>query len=113
MDFALAGDPAVVARAGAGRSLALVGSWLWSIVIQTLGYASQSCKELHDANYRNCLTGHAGSIDAASGSPLLFVHGFPLDHTLWSAQLPVFAQTHRVLSPRPAWFRRQRAHPGR
>jgi 3-oxoadipate enol-lactonase len=37
--------------------------------------------------------------DAGKGSPLLFVHGFPLDHTQWSGQLPVFAQTHRVLAP--------------
>jgi pimeloyl-ACP methyl ester carboxylesterase len=30
---------------------------------------------------------------------LLLIHGFPLDHTLWKEQIPVFAQTHRVIAP--------------
>lgn len=33
------------------------------------------------------------------GAPLLFVHGFPLDHTLWLEQFPAFASTHRVIAP--------------
>jgi pimeloyl-ACP methyl ester carboxylesterase len=34
-----------------------------------------------------------------SGPPLLFVHGFPLDHSMWNAQLGHFARTHRVIAP--------------
>lgn len=37
--------------------------------------------------------------DEGSGSPLLFVHGFPLDHTMWQAQLDRFARSHRVIAP--------------
>jgi pimeloyl-ACP methyl ester carboxylesterase len=36
--------------------------------------------------------------DQGTGSPLLFVHGFPLDHTMWSEQLEEFSTTHRVLA---------------
>jgi len=50
--------------------------------------------------------------DAGSGSPLVFAHGFPLDHTQWSAQLPVFAQTHRVLAPDLRGFGGSEATPG-
>ncbi len=37
--------------------------------------------------------------DAGQGSPLLFVHGFPLNHTMWEAQLDTFVKTHRVIAP--------------
>ncbi len=37
--------------------------------------------------------------DAGSGHVLLFVHGFPLDHTMWSAQLDYFQQGYRVIAP--------------
>ncbi|MDX9749668.1 MAG: alpha/beta fold hydrolase [Flavobacteriales bacterium] len=30
---------------------------------------------------------------------LLFIHGFPLDHTLWRHQVRAFSGTHRVLAP--------------
>ena len=33
------------------------------------------------------------------GPALLFVHGFPLDHTMWQAQLSQFAGGHRVVAP--------------
>ncbi|PHS03254.1 MAG: alpha/beta hydrolase [Blastopirellula sp.] len=33
------------------------------------------------------------------GTPLLLVHGFPLDHTMWAAQMEFFAQTHLVITP--------------
>ena len=38
-------------------------------------------------------------VDQGQGSPLLFVHGFPLSHALWNAQIPVFAGQHRVIVP--------------
>lgn len=37
--------------------------------------------------------------DRGSGPTLLLVHGFPLDHAMWSAQLAALAPTHRVLAP--------------
>lgn len=33
------------------------------------------------------------------GSPLLLVHGFPLDHTMWQRQLDYFARNYRVIAP--------------
>lgn len=40
-----------------------------------------------------------GVVDQGQASPLLFVHGFPLNHMMWNAQLPVFAERHRVIAP--------------
>ncbi|MEX2285610.1 MAG: alpha/beta fold hydrolase [Planctomycetaceae bacterium] len=37
--------------------------------------------------------------DAGQGAPILFVHGFPLDHTMWQQQLEHFSKTHRVIAP--------------
>ncbi|CAA9333748.1 MAG: Hydrolase, alpha/beta fold family [uncultured Gemmatimonadaceae bacterium] len=36
--------------------------------------------------------------DAGSGVPVLFVHGFPHDHTLWAPQLAAFAATARCIA---------------
>lgn len=38
-------------------------------------------------------------LDEGSGPPLLLVHGFPLDHTMWRHQIEHFRQTHRVIAP--------------
>ncbi len=38
-------------------------------------------------------------VDAGVGSPLLLVHGFPLDHTMWQTQIDAFSGTHRVIAP--------------
>ncbi|HEX5446477.1 MAG TPA: alpha/beta fold hydrolase [Pirellulales bacterium] len=40
-----------------------------------------------------------GVLDQGQGTPVLFVHGFPLNHTMWNAQLPVFAERRRVIAP--------------
>ena len=37
--------------------------------------------------------------DHGSGPVLLFVHGFPLDHTMWQAQIDEFSKRYRVLAP--------------
>ncbi|HUY34633.1 MAG TPA: alpha/beta fold hydrolase [Pirellulales bacterium] len=37
--------------------------------------------------------------DEGDGPPLLFVHGFPLDHTMWRGQLAEFATAYRVIAP--------------
>lgn len=38
-------------------------------------------------------------LDTGDGEPILFVHGFPLDHSMWQAQYKHFARTHRCLVP--------------
>jgi pimeloyl-ACP methyl ester carboxylesterase len=40
-----------------------------------------------------------GVVDQGRGKPLLLVHGFPLDHSMWGAQIEAFSRTHRVLAP--------------
>ena len=37
--------------------------------------------------------------DQGQGTAILFAHGFPLDHTMWTGQLAAFAKTHRVIAP--------------
>lgn len=37
--------------------------------------------------------------DSGSGVPVLFVHGFPLDHTIWRRQIDALKSTCRVLAP--------------
>ena len=37
--------------------------------------------------------------DQGTGPAILFVHGFPVDHTMWSAQIAAFSKTHRVIAP--------------
>ena len=37
--------------------------------------------------------------DEGSGPPVLFVHGFPLSHSMWRAQLEAFESDHRVIAP--------------
>jgi len=38
-------------------------------------------------------------LDRGDGPALLLVHGFPLNHTMWNAQIAAFAATHRVIAP--------------
>jgi 3-oxoadipate enol-lactonase len=38
-------------------------------------------------------------VEAGRGCPLLLVHGFPLDHRLWSEQLTGLSHDHRVIAP--------------
>ncbi|MDO6433270.1 alpha/beta fold hydrolase [Flavitalea sp. BT771] len=37
--------------------------------------------------------------DRGEGSPIVFVHGHPFDHTMWKYQLPRFAPEHRLIMP--------------
>jgi 3-oxoadipate enol-lactonase len=37
--------------------------------------------------------------DTGRGTPLLLVHGFPLDHTMWRPQIDAFTPSHRVIAP--------------
>jgi 3-oxoadipate enol-lactonase len=38
-------------------------------------------------------------VDRGQGMPLLLVHGFPLNHTMWAAQIDVLSRQFRVLAP--------------
>ncbi|HUT13445.1 MAG TPA: alpha/beta fold hydrolase [Thermoguttaceae bacterium] len=37
--------------------------------------------------------------DRGEGMPVVFVHGFPLDHTMWNAQIDALAGQYRVIAP--------------
>ncbi|MFQ5734978.1 MAG: alpha/beta fold hydrolase [Planctomycetaceae bacterium] len=38
-------------------------------------------------------------VDRGAGTPILLVHGFPLDHTMWRGQIDDLSQTFRVIAP--------------
>ncbi len=38
-------------------------------------------------------------VQRGAGDPLLLVHGFPLNHAMWEAQIDHFAATHLVIAP--------------
>lgn len=38
-------------------------------------------------------------IDRGAGQPVVLLHGFPLDHTMWSAQIDALSRTCRVIAP--------------
>ena len=38
-------------------------------------------------------------VDQGAGQPVLVVHGFPLDHTMWDAQIDALAGRCRVIAP--------------
>lgn len=38
-------------------------------------------------------------LDRGSGAPLLLVHGFPLDHTMWAGQIAELSNSVRVIAP--------------
>lgn len=40
-----------------------------------------------------------GVVDQGQGSPIVFVHGFPLNHAMWNSQIPIFAERHRLIVP--------------
>jgi 3-oxoadipate enol-lactonase len=38
-------------------------------------------------------------VDCGRGTPLVLVHGFPLDHSMWSAQIEALREECRVIAP--------------
>jgi 3-oxoadipate enol-lactonase len=44
-------------------------------------------------------SGELAYVDRGSGRPILLVHGFPLDHTMWDAQIAALSQRARVVAP--------------
>ena len=39
------------------------------------------------------------TVDRGSGPPVLLVHGFPLDHSMWDAQIEALSSRFRVIAP--------------
>jgi pimeloyl-ACP methyl ester carboxylesterase len=52
------------------------------------------------------------TVDRGSGRPVLLVHAFPLDHSMWSAQIPAIAAQYRVIAPDLRGFGRSEVTPG-
>ena len=50
--------------------------------------------------------------DRGAGVPLVLVHGFPLDHSMWAAQIEALAAICRVIAPDLRGFGRSRRAPG-
>lgn len=44
-------------------------------------------------------TGELAYIDRGAGQPVVLIHGFPLDHTMWGAQIEVLSNRSRVIAP--------------
>jgi 3-oxoadipate enol-lactonase len=51
---------------------------------------------MHDAALS---TVNLAYVDRGKGLPVLLVHGFPLDHTMWNAQIEALADRCRVIAP--------------
>ncbi len=52
------------------------------------------------------------TLDGGSGTPLLFAHGFPLDHSMWRHQLEALALDHRVIAADLRGFGKSDSLPG-
>ncbi len=50
--------------------------------------------------------------DRGSGQPLLLVHGFPLDHSMWRGQLAALSEKYRVIAPDLRGFGASSVTPG-
>ena len=51
-------------------------------------------------------------VERGRGTPLLLVHGFPLDHTMWQGQLDSLANRYRVIAPDLRGFGQSGVTPG-
>jgi 3-oxoadipate enol-lactonase len=51
-------------------------------------------------------------VDRGQGQPVLLVHGFPLDHSMWNAQIDRLSRDYRVLAPDLRGFGRSGVTPG-
>lgn len=50
--------------------------------------------------------------DVGAGPPVLLVHGFPLDHTMWQGQIDALSRHYRVIAPDLRGFGRSGVTPG-
>src|SRR5262245_20823818 len=44
-------------------------------------------------------TSTIATVDQGGGLPVILLHGFPLDHTMWDAQIDALSKRHRVIAP--------------
>ncbi len=51
-------------------------------------------------------------VERGTGTPLLLVHGFPLDHSMWQGQLAELSKDYRVIAPELRGFGRSDVTPG-
>ncbi|HUE75807.1 MAG TPA: alpha/beta fold hydrolase, partial [Chloroflexota bacterium] len=51
-------------------------------------------------------------LDEGQGPPILFVHAFPLDHTMWSDQIEAFKGSNRIIAPDLRGFGQSDVTPG-
>jgi 3-oxoadipate enol-lactonase len=51
-------------------------------------------------------------VDEGQGPPILFVHAFPLDHSMWSEQIEAFKDSNRVIAPDLRGFGQSEVTPG-
>ena len=51
-------------------------------------------------------------VDQGSGTPVVLVHGFPLDHSMWNAQIDALSEDYRVIVPDLRGFGRSGASDG-
>lgn len=42
---------------------------------------------------------HLNFTDVGSGQPVVLLHGFPLDHRMWTSQIAALGEEHRVIAP--------------
>ena len=50
--------------------------------------------------------------DRGQGSPVVLVHGFPLNHSMWSAQIEHLSANYRVIAPDLRGFGKSTVTPG-
>jgi pimeloyl-ACP methyl ester carboxylesterase len=43
--------------------------------------------------------GELAYLDCGAGAPVLLIHGFPLDHSMWDSQIGALAECARVIAP--------------
>jgi len=55
---------------------------------------------------------HLAFIERGTGPVVLLVHGFPLDHSMWDAQIETLGNDYRVIAPDLRGFGRSRVVPG-
>ena len=55
---------------------------------------------------------HLAMTDTGNGSPIVFVHGFPLDHSMWDVQVAALASGYRCLAPDLRGFGASSVTPG-
>ena len=52
-------------------------------------------------------------VDSGEGTPVLLIHGFPLDHAMWSAQIDALGAHYRVIAPDLRGFGASGVTPGK